>query len=213
MNKVKLLMKVSLCFILFSCNFNKNTQSRNIEDFYINTLGFDIEQETALHSVVNRTIFITFLIAIDTLECNVYPRFVEKITNQDIIENLSKVHGVALSGNDTTIVYDAEDLAYFNYLINYNKGEPVSEFASEILGRKFTEEIGDLNIAIGPPLLDGKNMLIYISYHIMRKEEDGSFTHENVFLAHHVQDISSPHGLFAKIPIVADWTNEWFSVE
>lgn len=213
-NNFKILITTFLCVVLFSCDFYKNKQSRKIEDFYIDTKELEnMDQDLVFDIVIHRSIFLTLLIAIDTVECNIYPRLFEKFSDKDIIENLSNVNGVTLNGNDTTIIYNSDDLAYFIFLINHYKGEPISDFAGEILGRKFTEEIGNLNVAIGPPLYDGKNMLLYIPYHLMRKEEDGSFIHENVFIVYHIQDIASPHGIFTKIPIVADWINEWFSVE
>jgi len=211
MNKFKTIIIIFLCVVLFSCNFSKSKHARKIEDFYIDTKGLDIDQERAINSAFFSALLSTAFIALDTIpfdiDFNIYPRFFEKFTDRDIFVNLSQVHVVTYSGNDTTIVYDADDLAYFIECINYNKGEPIEDCWGN--AGIITEEIGDLNLAIGPPLWDGINNLIYISSHLMRREKDGTFTHENFFHVFHIEELGTMI-FFGKIPIVADWTNEWF---
>jgi hypothetical protein len=215
MKKLKMFL-IILCVVLLSCNCSNKKSVRNIYDINIETnLPFPIDKEMALNMAVNEAIFYTFAIALntfcfDTLDFNIYPRFFEKFSDIDIIKHFSQVHVQIYNGKDTIIVYDEDELQYLIDAKNLNSGLPVIDFLTTKLRSKISEDIGDFNIAIGPPLWDGKNNLLYISCHLMYRLSNGSFRHENYFIVHEIEDISVPVG-FAQILIVADWIyKSWY---
>ena len=164
-NKTQILI-ITLCFVaLFSCKFDKTkTSKQSFFEFVIDSSFYLPITIQEVELLINLTIeeglkhFSNKPVLLGT-DFNIISSFDKRLDNDEILKNLSQI-----KGNDTTIVYNENELSQFINDNNYLKGKSIKPFLSEKLQKYISDDYSDVIVVMGSPWIDRQNSIVYILY-------------------------------------------------
>jgi len=215
---------IFLFFVIFSCNFSNKKQSRNewAKNFDFDTAYYQpLRAYNHLSPLLNDIINYVLDSIPYSVSFSVDPYFFLYLSEMDIIENLSHVRGKSIDWDGTVIVYSDDELNQFIKDNDYLRGRyiiPTFTILPEYINN-VNEEVGsELKIFLGPPLVDRKNLVVFIYFSVEFRIKDHVRERDNLpdhitwgkteeFYAYKYNS-EGYWDDFALIPIITEWVRE-----